>query len=45
MAQCPVCGNSEPELVTKDQDVLTCLVCNNKFDLSGGLLDGHIAPM
>lgn len=45
MAQCPVCGNHEPELVTKDQDVLTCKVCENKFSQSGNLLDEHIAPM
>lgn len=38
-AQCPRCGNSEPELLTKNEDgELACLACNAMFEKNGHLL-------
>ncbi len=37
-AQCPSCGNAEPELLTKNEDDFTCLVCSAMFEKTGHLL-------
>lgn len=37
-AQCPQCGNSEPELLEKNEGELTCGVCNALFEKDGSLL-------
>lgn len=38
-AQCPVCCNSEPELLVKDEEGnLSCLACNSEFEKSGHLI-------
>jgi hypothetical protein len=39
LAQCPICGNSEPELLVKNEDELSCLVCNSMFEKNGQLLE------
>ena len=38
IAQCPVCMNHEPELVSKDGDDFHCLACDERFDSSGRLI-------
>jgi hypothetical protein len=38
MAQCPRCGNSEPELLTKNDDEISCQACNATFEKTGELL-------
>ena len=34
-SQCPVCMNSEPELVQQDEESLTCLACGTIFSPDG----------
>jgi len=39
MAQCPKCGNAEPELLTKnDEGEIACSACNAQFEKDGSLL-------
>ena len=38
MAQCPVCMNSEPELISKDENEFDCLACESRFDKAGKLV-------
>jgi len=38
-AQCPRCGNSEPELLDKnDEGEISCLACSASFEKNGQLL-------
>lgn len=38
MAQCPVCMNREPELVTRVDNDVKCHVCGALFDKKGNLI-------
>lgn len=41
-AQCPVCMNSEPELIHQEDEDLTCLACGSVFSPDGGIVDREI---
>lgn len=43
-AQCPRCGNSEPELLVKDEDNFVCLACESNFEKNGQLLPNQNPP-
>lgn len=41
LAQCPVCMNSEPELITRGEDGYNCRACGTTFTKGGDILAVH----
>lgn len=38
LVQCPICANSELELITQNDDVYKCMACSGVFTESGDVI-------